>query len=285
MIKGERCVYDFRVRRARGAFETGRGDFRAFVESFSGSDADERARIRRTARARIRRLVRRPRAAHHARGAQPPAAALLPRHSWRARSTSSASARSWSPLTRRALHGHGAGAADRGEHGALRRRELRRARRGAVDPARAGARADGHPGRRQGRLRHHGRARLDEGDRADRRAPGASASTTSRSSSSRASSPRSSSSPARHRHGRRASACSGACSSLVFDRNLDAYLYWNTISYWVVIKDFLTGIGKSVVFGGLVTLIGCYNGLEPRAAARRASAAPPRTPWCRWPWR
>src|ERR1700675_2680887 len=50
----------------------------------------------------------------------------------------------------------------------------------------------------------------------------------------------------------------------VFDRGVDAYLYWNTISYWVVMKDFLTGLGKSVVFGGLVTLIGCYNGLETR---------------------
>ena len=48
----------------------------------------------------------------------------------------------------------------------------------------------------------------------------------------------------------------------VFDRDVDAYLYWNTISYWVAMKDFLTGLGKSVVFGGLVTLIGCYNGLE-----------------------
>jgi phospholipid/cholesterol/gamma-HCH transport system permease protein len=47
----------------------------------------------------------------------------------------------------------------------------------------------------------------------------------------------------------------------VFDRNVDAYLYWNTISYWVVMKDFLTGVGKSVVFGAIVTLIGCYNGL------------------------
>ena len=47
----------------------------------------------------------------------------------------------------------------------------------------------------------------------------------------------------------------------VFDRSVDPYLYWNTISYWVVIKDFMTGVGKSVVFGALVTLIGCYNGL------------------------
>lgn len=54
----------------------------------------------------------------------------------------------------------------------------------------------------------------------------------------------------------------GGMLIVVFDRDVDPYLYWNTISYWVVMKDFLTGIGKSVVFGGLITLIGCYNGLE-----------------------
>jgi len=54
----------------------------------------------------------------------------------------------------------------------------------------------------------------------------------------------------------------GGMLVVVFDRDVDPYLYWNTISYWVVMKDFLTGLGKSVVFGGLVTLIGCYNGLE-----------------------
>jgi phospholipid/cholesterol/gamma-HCH transport system permease protein len=54
----------------------------------------------------------------------------------------------------------------------------------------------------------------------------------------------------------------GGMLVVVFERNVDAYLYWNTISYWVVLKDFLTGIAKSVVFGGLVTLIGCYNGLD-----------------------
>jgi len=48
----------------------------------------------------------------------------------------------------------------------------------------------------------------------------------------------------------------------VFEREVDAYLYWNTISYWVVMKDFMTGVAKSVVFGGIITLIGCYNGLD-----------------------
>jgi phospholipid/cholesterol/gamma-HCH transport system permease protein len=50
----------------------------------------------------------------------------------------------------------------------------------------------------------------------------------------------------------------------VFDRSVDAYVYWNTISYWVVMKDFMTGIAKSVVFGFIITLIGCYNGLDTR---------------------
>jgi phospholipid/cholesterol/gamma-HCH transport system permease protein len=53
----------------------------------------------------------------------------------------------------------------------------------------------------------------------------------------------------------------GGMLIMVYERNLDSYLYWNTISYWVVIKDFLSGIFKGMVFGALVTLIGCYNGL------------------------
>ena len=47
----------------------------------------------------------------------------------------------------------------------------------------------------------------------------------------------------------------------VFDREVDPYLYWNTIAYWVVIRDFLTGLVRSLFFGVIVTLVGCYNGL------------------------
>ncbi len=53
----------------------------------------------------------------------------------------------------------------------------------------------------------------------------------------------------------------GGMIVMVFERNLDTFLYWNTIAYWVVVKDFLSGIAKGMVFGALVTLIGCYNGL------------------------
>jgi len=37
VIKGERCVYDFLYVAPETSFEAGRGDFQAFVESFSGA--------------------------------------------------------------------------------------------------------------------------------------------------------------------------------------------------------------------------------------------------------
>jgi phospholipid/cholesterol/gamma-HCH transport system permease protein len=54
----------------------------------------------------------------------------------------------------------------------------------------------------------------------------------------------------------------GGMLIMFLERGTDVYVYWNVTTYWVVPRDFLTGIGKSVVFGALVTLIGCYNGLE-----------------------
>src|SRR2546421_7431389 len=44
------------------------------------------------------------------------------------------------------------------------------------------------------------------------------------------------------------------------ERGADMYTYWNVTTYWVVPRDFLMGVGKSFFFGGIVTLIGCYNG-------------------------
>ncbi|PYM39853.1 MAG: transporter [Candidatus Rokuibacteriota bacterium] len=54
----------------------------------------------------------------------------------------------------------------------------------------------------------------------------------------------------------------GGMVIMFVERGADMYAYWNTMTYWVVPKDFLTGIGKSVFFGAVVTLIGCYNGLS-----------------------
>jgi phospholipid/cholesterol/gamma-HCH transport system permease protein len=54
----------------------------------------------------------------------------------------------------------------------------------------------------------------------------------------------------------------GGMVIMFLERGADMWAYWNATTYWVVPKDFLMGIGKSVVFGAIVTLIGCYNGLS-----------------------
>src|SRR5438105_4403487 len=54
----------------------------------------------------------------------------------------------------------------------------------------------------------------------------------------------------------------GGMLIMYLERGADVYAYWNITTYWVVPKDFLTGVGKSVFFGIIVTLIGCYNGLS-----------------------
>jgi len=43
---------------------------------------------------------------------------------------------------------------------------------------------------------------------------------------------------------------------MYFERGADMYAYWNVTTYWVVPRDFLMGVGKSVFFGVIVTLIG-----------------------------
>jgi phospholipid/cholesterol/gamma-HCH transport system permease protein len=54
----------------------------------------------------------------------------------------------------------------------------------------------------------------------------------------------------------------GGMLIMVVERGADPWAYWNTTTYWVVPRDFLTGIIKSAFFGIVVTLIGCYNGLS-----------------------
>ncbi len=54
----------------------------------------------------------------------------------------------------------------------------------------------------------------------------------------------------------------GGMVIMFFERGADPYTYWNVTTYWVVPRDFLMGVGKSVFFGLFVTLIGCYNGLS-----------------------
>ena len=48
----------------------------------------------------------------------------------------------------------------------------------------------------------------------------------------------------------------------VFERHVDVYVYWNNIFYWVTLRDFFTGVGKSFFFAAIIALIACYNGLS-----------------------
>jgi phospholipid/cholesterol/gamma-HCH transport system permease protein len=54
----------------------------------------------------------------------------------------------------------------------------------------------------------------------------------------------------------------GGMVMMYLERGADMYQYWNVTTYWVLPRDFLMGVGKSVFFGGIVTLIGCYNGIS-----------------------
>jgi phospholipid/cholesterol/gamma-HCH transport system permease protein len=54
----------------------------------------------------------------------------------------------------------------------------------------------------------------------------------------------------------------GGMAVAVFERQVDVYVYWNNIFYWVTLRDFFTGVGKSFFFAAIITLIGCYNGLS-----------------------
>jgi phospholipid/cholesterol/gamma-HCH transport system permease protein len=54
----------------------------------------------------------------------------------------------------------------------------------------------------------------------------------------------------------------GGMVIMYFERGTDMWAYWNTTTYWVLPRDFMMGVAKSFFFGGIVTLIGCYNGLS-----------------------
>jgi len=54
----------------------------------------------------------------------------------------------------------------------------------------------------------------------------------------------------------------GGMLIMYVERGADLQAYWNVTTYWVLPRDFLTGVGKAFFFGGIVTVIGCYNGLS-----------------------
>jgi phospholipid/cholesterol/gamma-HCH transport system permease protein len=49
-----------------------------------------------------------------------------------------------------------------------------------------------------------------------------------------------------------------------YEFNVDHHQYYNTITQYVQLADMVDGLGKTVVFGFLIGVIGCYNGLDTR---------------------
>ena len=47
-----------------------------------------------------------------------------------------------------------------------------------------------------------------------------------------------------------------------YEFHVDSHLYLSTIWRSLRLADLLSGLGKTVVFGFLIGIIGCYNGLE-----------------------
>jgi phospholipid/cholesterol/gamma-HCH transport system permease protein len=49
-----------------------------------------------------------------------------------------------------------------------------------------------------------------------------------------------------------------------YEFNVDYHHYYNTITQYVRLADMLSGLGKTVFFGFIIALVGCYYGLETR---------------------
>lgn len=64
-----------------------------------------------------------------------------------------------------------------------------------------------------------------------------------------------------------------AVSQLHFDH----MLYWSTLLEFTTLRDYLSGVAKSAAFGGLVTLVGCYQGLTFQGGSTELGHATTRT--------
>jgi phospholipid/cholesterol/gamma-HCH transport system permease protein len=49
-----------------------------------------------------------------------------------------------------------------------------------------------------------------------------------------------------------------------YEFQVDYHQYYNTLISYVTVSDMVSGLGKTVIFGGLIALIGCHNGLTTR---------------------
>ena len=92
-----------------------------------------------------------------------------------------------------------------------------------------------------------------------------------------------------HRHGARSSPSSPTPSGIfggslisIFNLKLSWEYYWRSVGSALVLNDLVMGLSKPVVFGFILTSVGCYMGLRTtrRHAGRRRW--PPRARWW-WP--
>ncbi|PTL37060.1 transporter [Candidatus Methylomirabilis limnetica] len=49
-----------------------------------------------------------------------------------------------------------------------------------------------------------------------------------------------------------------------YEFQVDYQLYYNTVTRNLTVADIVSGLGKTVVFGFIIAIVGCYSGLETR---------------------
>jgi len=63
----------------------------------------------------------------------------------------------------------------------------------------------------------------------------------------------------------------GVASSLFF--GVDAHQYWSTACQILVFQDFFTGLAKPILFGFIISTIGCYYGISARGGTQGVGRA------------
>lgn len=59
----------------------------------------------------------------------------------------------------------------------------------------------------------------------------------------------------------------------VYNLHINPHLYWSTTFKFLVTKDVLTGLYKSIVFGVIIAVVGCYQGLNTKGGAEGVGKA------------
>ncbi|MBF0122439.1 MAG: ABC transporter permease [Candidatus Omnitrophica bacterium] len=58
-----------------------------------------------------------------------------------------------------------------------------------------------------------------------------------------------------------------------FKLSISAYMYWEMVKESLVIKDIVTGLTKTVFFGMIIAIVGCYEGLHVKGGADGVGAS------------